>query len=457
MTDAVVLRDYQLDIEETARQHFREVPAVLIQLATGAGKSLIGASICKKASLRGQQVFWITHRRELIKQVSGAFTAHRVEHSFIAAGFTYDRAARVHICSLETLRRRLGVVPTPDLIVWDEARHLQSATWSMVYQRWPQAWHLGLDATPTGGLGKYFQRMVCGPPVQDLIDRGYLAKYRLFAPKTPDTSKLHLRANEFITDELEEMFDRPTVVGDAISHYEKFASGKRALVFCVSVEASKHMEQAFREAGYQAVHADGNLNSQVRDTVIADFQAGRIQILCNVGLFTEGLDVVGVECILQLRPTNSVSVYLQIIGRGLRPAPGKTECIIIDACANWRAHGLPSDPRDWSLKDDPRGRAKPRDRALKICRWCFAAAYAGPPLCPNCQRPFPIESREVKRIAGELGEVSGDDLLRARQIRDRRQQQGRAKTLEELEAYGRIKGYKPGWARRIYAARQLKQ
>jgi len=451
-------RPYQSALTAGAREFYRSGGrALVIQAATGSGKSHMGAEACRSAVQRGHPVMWFTHRRELIKQVSAILTEYEVDHSYIAAGFTYHATAPLHVCSLDTLRRRLDKVPTPRFIVWDEARHIASETWKLVFERYRGAWHLGLDATPQRndgrGLGEFFEQMLCGPSMQWLIDNGYLAKYRLFAPTTPDRSGLHIRAGDYVPSELEAMFGRPTVVGDAVGHYRQFGAGKRALVFCVSIKASQHQAEAFRAAGFAAVHLDGGADSSVRDMVLDDFRAGRITIICSVSLFTEGLDVVGVEMILQLRPTQSRALYLQMIGRGMRPAPGKTECLILDACANYRVHGLPTDPYDWQLTyDESKRKAKPKI-SVRVCPKCFAVSGSRAKACVNCGFEFPVEPRQVDEREGELTEVTPEMVA----MRAARREQGRARTLEELQEYGRKRGYHPYWAIRLWQARQRKK
>jgi superfamily II DNA or RNA helicase len=258
---------------------------------------------------------------------------------------------------------------------------------------------------------------------------------------------------EFIPSELETMFDTPTIVGDAVSHYKQFASGKRALVFCVSIEASKHMAQAFREAGYSAVHADGHMDMNLRDQMMADFDRGAITVICNVGLYTEGLDIVGVECIIQLRPTQSRAMYLQMIGRGLRSSPGKDECIIIDACANWQRHGLPTDPYEWALTYSTERKKKTASISVRVCSKCFAASSSHASICSNCGEPFPVISREVERREGELTEITAEMWQRKAE----RQMQGRAQSLEQLREIARRTGKNPKWAEYVWNARQAKR
>ena len=446
----IQLRPYQDAMMNTAAGHYRSgVRAVLMQLATGGGKSLLGASVAKRSLQRGNGSFWVTHRSELLRQVSGAFTALDVPHGIVAAGRKHGKES-VQICSIDTLRRRLDKIERPKLVIWDEAHHIGAATWKHVYQWAGDAWHLGLSATPVrsdgAGLGEFFQRMVQGPSVAELIEQGYLSRYRIFAPSTVDLSGVHTVAGDYNRGELAQVMDKPAIVGNAVAHYRKFADGKKCLVFAVSIEASKHLAQGFRDAGYIAMHCDGMTDDTLREQMLRDFANGPLQVLCSVSLFTEGLDVVGVECVIEARPTQSLGLYLQMIGRGLRTAPGKSECILLDMAGNWHRHGLPDDPREWTLDGTRTGRkAKPAEVAVRVCPQCLAVNRARVMRCGECGHEFVIEGREVLELEGELTEVTKPRV---------KLEIGKLETFEQVKEYGKMKKYHHRWAERYWQARE---
>lgn len=155
---------------------------------------------------------------------------------------------------------------------------------------------------------------------------------------------------DFVRSELSTVVDKPLITGDAIAHYQRHAYGKRAVVFCVSVEHSKHVVSSFNAAGIAAVHVDGETPTEVRDDAIKHFARGNVKIISNVELFGEGFDCPSIEAAILLRPTKSLGLYLQQIGRALRPYPGKENAIILDHSGNCLRHGLPDEEREWSLR-----------------------------------------------------------------------------------------------------------
>ena len=457
----ISLRPYQSDILDKASHAYRHVRSVLIQAPTGSGKSQMGAAAAARALSRGRRVFWITHRRELIKQVSRTLTQWEIEHGVVSAGFPAAYSREMQICSLDTLRRRFSNVGIPGLIIWDEARHLAANTWKSVYERYPFAAHLGLDATPQRndgkGLAEFFQEIVHGPSMRWLIDNGFLADYKLYAPESPDLSGLHTRYGDYVKSELEATFDKPAIIGNAIEHYRRFAPEARALVFCVSIKASQETADAFRAAGIPALHADGATATEIRDGILDDFTRGAIRVLCSVNLFTEGLDIAGVDCVIQLRPTQSRALYLQMIGRGLRPSPGKQRCLILDACSNWERHGLPTDPYDWQLTYDEESRRAQRKPSVRICAACFCALPSQTQVCPECGYEFPPKPREILTKDGSLVELTPEEIERRQQRRRDGFERSQAQTLEQLQEIEKRKQYRPGWALHVYRARLAKE
>ena len=456
----IELRQYQVDMIDRTRAALKRVRAVAMVAATGSGKTSIASRMLKTCSDKGHGAWFLCHRRELITQSAITFAKAGVDHGIVAAGFDGDRKRLVQICSVQTLARRWHTLAKPKLIIWDECHHCAASTYDTIYKQFPDAVHIGLTASPVRldgtGLGAWFQEIIEGPPVRSLIDEGYLSDYRLFAPKTMDTQGVHSRYGDFVKSELNKIADKPKITGDAISHYKKYAAGKRALIFAVSIEHSQHVVQQFNDAGIKAEHVDGATQSGERDAIFRRFTSGETLALSNVEIASEGVDIPAVEAAILLRPTQSLGMYLQQVGRALRPAPGKLHAIILDHAGNAFRHGLPDDVREWSLLGTQRNVASkdPDDIKVKQCPICYATVASYKSECRHCGHKFVPVGREIETVEGELSEV---DVIQAR-IAARREQAS-AETLDDLIRIGRLRGYKSPekWAGFIFTARLVKQ
>ena len=249
--------------------------------------------------------------------------------------------------------------------------------------------------------------------------------------------------------------DTPTITGSAVGEYRRLCDGKRAIVFCCSIEHSEHVAEQFRNAGYAAYHIDGKTADSIRDMAIDDFEAGKIQVLCNVDLCGEGLSINAIEAVILLRPTQSLALFIQQVGRGLRTYPGKKELIILDHVGSTIKFGMIDEPREWTLTGDVEKRKKKPAPGIRVCPKCFAASPARAPACTNfpCDHVFEVKSREIAEKEGELKEIAPEEIARRRA----RQEQGRSQTLEALMKIEQARGFKPGWAAHVHAARLAKK
>lgn len=404
------------------------------------------------AAEKGKRAWFVVHRVELLRQSVNAFIESADIHTgVIAAGFPSSPLAPVQVCSVQTLARRVGSVHAPDLIVWDECHHLASNTWATLAAAVPHAKQIGLSATPTRldgrGLKPFFDALVCGPSTADLIAQGYLAPYRLFAPTTVALEDVHTVAGDYNKRELGDAMDGSTVTGDAVAHYLAHCAGGRALVFAWSIAASQRLASAFLAAGVAAAHVDGETPASERQDAMARFQRGDLRVLCNVELFGEGIDVPSVDAVFLLRPTQSLGLYLQQVGRGLRPAPGKAFVRIFDHAGNWERHGLPDDPRVWSLDGRPK-KARESEPSGKRCPQCFAVSAAWCKACAACGVPFLVQAREVVEVAGALPEVDIEALRAKRAVA--RESYAACRTLADWQRLAKSLGYKSGWAWRMH-------
>jgi DNA repair protein RadD len=448
---AIKLRNYQADAIVNLRQAYRSgAKAPLLVMCTGAGKTICFAAITSSASKRGRRVLILVHRRELIAQASQKLTIAGVEHSIIAAGFPASDQ-QVQVASVQTIARRLSRIDwQPDLIIIDEAHHATAGQWERTLQHWPTAYRLGVTATPCRldgrGLRSAFDHLVLGPSMADLITAGYLTSARIYAPpQVADLSGIRTRAGDYANDQAAAAMDRPTVTGDAIAHYQRLAAGQQAIAFCCNIAHAESVCAAFQAAGIAAQLLLGNTVD--RDQVVQQFGFGAVQVLVTVDVVSEGFDVPAASVAILLRPTKSLGLYLQQVGRVLRPAPGKQAALILDHVGNVNRHGFPDDHRDWTLDDGIRRTAGTAAPSVRTCPECYAA-FKPQPQCPVCgAQCAPITNRKIRQLAGELQELKRVDAqLRAGERK-------RARTLPELLAVARARGYSPGWAYRVHNAR----
>lgn len=419
----------------------------------GAGKTLVMAYMANTAVQRGKRIIFLVHRRELITQASRTLTEYGIPHGI--NGRTNDL---IQIASVQTVARRLDRIGIPDLVILDECHHATANTWKKCLEYWADAYVVGLTATPARlggqGLGDVFEGMVIGPTARELILQGHLTPYKYYAPpQVADFEGVKITMGDYDGKEIEIRVNKPRVIGDAISHYVKYASGKMAIAYCASVDHSKNTADAFNAQGIRAKHIDGTTPASERDKAIEDFRAGRITVLCNMDLIGEGFDVPTMEVVILLRPTQSLTLYIQQSMRGMRPDktnPFKT-AIILDHVGNVFRHGLPDAPREWSL--DGVARRKKGDTetvGIRTCLGCYLC-HSPAPVCPYCGYEYNMTARQLAAEAGELKEY--DAAIEAKAKLVKRIELNKCKTIEDLKQYASENGYKPGW---VYMRAKLK-
>lgn len=415
--------------------------------------------VTASAAAKGNRTLILVHRAELLEQCHRSLESMDVPHGLIAAGLTPDRSHLTQIASVQTLVRRFDRVMAPDLIVIDEAHHATAGAWASVLAQYPQARVLGVTATPARldgkGLGQVFDDLIRGPEVADLIDKGFLAKPVYYAPKTVDMAGVRTVAGDFNRAEMAERMDKPTITGDAVTHYRKYANANACIVFCTGLKHAEHVAQAFNAAGYRFKVIDGTLSKEERAKRVLDLSAGFLHGLVSVDIVSEGFDLPCVSTAILLRPTASLSLHLQQIGRVLRPAPNKLRAVILDHVGNCRRHGLAEEVRDWSLDGiKRRGKRGPQDDVAdtRQCPECFAV-HTPSPTCPQCLHVYEIKDRIPDVVDGELEELKAREA-----VKQRKREQGTAQTLEDLIKVGKARGMKNpyGWAHNVFKARKNK-
>lgn len=438
--------------------------SMLILSPTGSGKTVLTAFMLQSAARKNMSSWFICHRRELVKQSMETFDKTGVYHGVIAAGFPQNLKPLIQIASVQTLINRHEKMPRPRLIIWDECHHVKAETWARIFRAYPDAFHIGLTATPERmdgkGLNDFFKNLIQGPSVSELINSGYLCDYKAYIPSTVDMSQARTQGGDFVKSDQAAILDKPSITGSAVDEYIKRANGKRNIVFCATIDHSKHVAEQFNARGIPAAHLDGDTDQNTRDQVLDKFKKGEILTLTNVDLFGEGFDLPAIEVVTLLRATQSLPLFLQMVGRGLRTFPGKDKAIILDHVGNMERHGLPDDDREWSLlgRQKSRGGGGAKLASVVVCPMCFAANEPHSTYCVECEHTFEKKTsgRKLEEKDGELSEINKEQLRKKQQAR---QEQGKAATLPELIALGKQRGYKHAerWARHVFMAKQIKK
>ncbi len=466
----ISLRPYQSDIIESVRSAYAQGRrAPLVVLPTGGGKTTIFAYVTTQTASRQKCVFLLCHRAELVKQISMTLAKFSCRHRIVAPPaiinqckaeqykalglHVIDPSARVYVASVQTLIKQLDhIADKPDLIVIDEAHHLTAtSTWGRIIEHYPKARLLPVTATPCrldgkglgvdhGGLA---DDIILGKTMSSLINDGFLSPYRAFCPPTAlDLSGIKKTAGDYNKGQLADAMDRPTITGDAVKHYTKLAQGKRAIVFCVSVAHAEHVAATFAQSGIPAASLDGSMTPAERDNTIKAFESGKTLVLTSCDVVSEGFDLPAIEVAILLRPTHSLSLYLQQVGRALRTFKGKKEAIILDHVGAIARHGLPDTEHEWTLEGKrKRGRKTDDDGEAAVnivtCKECYSVFAKKEPTCPYCgwHQPAP-QGRQIEETEGELVEI---DLAQLKA--QRKKEQSQAKTYDELLELAIKRGY----------------
>ena len=441
----ITLRPFQaLDIVRMRRAYAAGASRICYCLPTGGGKTIVFSFIVASATQRGRRVLILGHREEITAQISAALTAMGVSHGIIAPGYPAT-IWPVQVASVATFARRLGPSAVPfDLIVIDEAHHATAASWRTILAAYPEAKMLGTTATPTRldgqGLGDIFDQMIVGPDVATLTDGGYLVPATFFTPaRLPNLAQVRSRAGDYALDQLSAKMSERSLIERAVKDYHQRCPGVPAVAFGVDRGHSEKI--AFREAGVRASHVDGETSRDERKRMIAALGTGELDVLANCGLISEGVDVPTIGAAILLRPTQSLGLYLQQVGRTLRPAPGKTRAIILDHAGNCLRHGLPDTPRQWTL-----GATKSKIKERHDLRRCDACGAVTRPalFCSNCGAPpkpatpgsleLWLELTSTPGLAAELRKMTYPEVV------------AWSNTPARARIAEMVRGFKRGWA-----------
>lgn len=453
-------RDYQINAIQGVRNAIqRGSKRVLVQASTGAGKTHIAARIIESAVNKGKRVLFVAHRKEIIGQSSVKLDSMDIEHGIIMADHPrYKPSAGVQVASVQTLRNRHK--PAADLVFFDEAHLSVSKSFLDLVEHYKNAVIIGLTATPARtdgrGLGEIYQDMVQVVPMRELIELGFLVQPRVFAPFVPNLGGFKVVRGDYDATQVAAEMDKSSITGDIVKHWKQYATGRPTICFASSVAHSQHIVDEFNASGITAKHLDAKTPSYLRDQIIDDFKAGKFNVLSNMGIMIEGFDHPATSCVILARPTQSVTIYLQAVGRGMRPATGKNDVVILDHAGLTHSHGFVTDEREWSLDGRKKKSKKSESEkapSVTICPSCFAAysRQEHPNACPECH--LATETRNAIEVDtdAQLVEIVPLDEIKAQ----KRMELVQARTLEELIdlGYARKYQYPVQWAKRILEQR----
>lgn len=440
---------------------------VLLQLATGGGKTVIALSALLSARLQGLGAQFLVHRKELLKQTSARFTSSALDHSFVAADFPFDPAAGLLLSGVQTLINRIAKLLPPVLVIVDEAHHAVSRTYAEILSRWPDAFILLLTATPERldgrGLEEHADVMVRGPSPRWLIDNGYLSDFDVYAPDVPDFTGVRATAGDFNVGAAAAIMNKPKLVGNVVEHYLELAKGDQGIVFGQNVEHSKRLAEAFNGNGVPAMHVDGDTPTKERERFDDAFRAGDILVGCNCDLFAEGYDVPNIRYLGDASRSKSLIKVKQRHGRVLRFAPNK-RAVICDHAGNvlpphlgGQGHGLPDEDREWSLLGrEARQKAEKDWTSITQCMECFRIYPSSAPCCPGCTADRPAQPRVVQQVEGRLSKVEREALQKAA-TRRRLAEEHACTSYEEVVSLARVRNYDwpEQWAKKFCRRRRI--
>jgi superfamily II DNA or RNA helicase len=461
---AIKLRSYQQKLIKDIFDHWAAgVKSVLAQAPTGSGKRIIFCYIAKDFVGRGERVLVIAHKIELITQAVEdleRFTGLKI--GVVKHGVKPAPECLIQVASIQSLVNR--EFPKASLVVVDEAHHCAAPSYSRVLNHYRQAGAciLGLTATPMridgrglrflhGGVPG-FQSLVLGPSVKQLIKDGHLCEFKIFASRIqldPEAAGIRTQNGDYAQSELEEHAEKILLRGEVVDTWEKHAKGKRTVLYPVSVALSKQYCEEFKSRNIAAAHIDATTPVGERAQIIEQFRRGEILVLCQHSIIVEGVDVPAIECVQFARPTKSLTIWFQAIGRALRPAPGKPSALVIDHATTHQNLPWVDETIEWSL--DPISLPDGTRHALKCPQPECGHVFRPTPdevrklwtSCPNCQTKFRFEvgSGERKGCSKVVEILPADfEELRAAPLNPEVMA-----TLEHLWELYQERNYKPSW------------
>lgn len=358
------LRPYQQDVKDKIFTLWKSEKNVMLQMPTGAGKTILFSSVINDIiKVPDSKILIIAHRKELLEQISSHLSKYNIEHGIISSNRKRCLEKRVQVASIQTLTHKNNEEITksfvPNFIVIDEAHHTLAKTYDQLWKLYPLSWKLGATATPCRINGapftNHFSELISSLSVKELIEKGFLSDYTFYT-ENPDSDlfkailsiKKKSSTGDYRINDLLQNLNVERHVKKLVLSYSTYANGLKGIVYCISIEHAHNICEAYKNIGVVAEYIDSKTPKTEREQIVQDFKDGKIQVLVNVDIFSEGFDCPDVEFIQMARPTWSLSKYMQQVGRGLRTSPGKDKTIILDNAGMYARFGLPSDTRLWN-------------------------------------------------------------------------------------------------------------
>lgn len=447
------LRSYQQEtIDQVHQSMLHGHHRIIVQQPPRTGKTVIMAEIARQVTAKGNRVMFVIHRKEVLSQARKTFKVQNVDMSLATMGM------------VQTLTRRVEKLPEPQLILIDEGHHALAKSYLRILNQFPKAYVLYFTATPvrTGHkqLDLIADDLIVGKSIKWLTEHHFLAPFKYYGLGDIDRSKLRKAHGDYSTSSMDNAISHQ-IYGHIVQQYQRLASDKQAVVYCHSIASAKEVTNKFHQAGISAEEIDGDTDQKLRDRLVQRFRDQQLTILVNVNLFTEGVDLPNVDCVIMARPTSSLALYLQFSMRCLNPREGKT-AIIIDHVDNFLTFGLPNNDRDWNetikTKDKRKTLKNDNGPAICQCKYCFGIFYRKEMennCCPLCGHKLESDQQDYKIINVDLQEIKAvnqrkrlvnqilNDQVMAN-VADKTP--GQLHTLKEFQAYARLHNYSPGWA-----------
>lgn len=446
------LRRYQNTGMAGLREAFRVGRRrIVLQCPTGGGKTILALHIIEGALAKGKRILFLAHRKELIKQPYRKLMEHGLDPALMSAKYGgskyYNPDSPLQFYCVDSIK--LDKLPPADIVINDECHRAVGPKQKRIVESYPDALCIGLTATPERldgrGLGDLYEDIIVVAKPSELVAEGSILDpliYTVAEEQLPDLAGLSETLGDFDKDELAQRVQKVAIISSIVENWKLHAQGKRTICFAVNRDHSKSIAAAFVEAGIRARHIDALTPDQEREDALEALGEGRIDVLCQCELLIEGVDIPSVKCVILARPTKSITMLLQSIGRAVRPWEGQ-EAIVLDHAGNIVLHGLPMEDRIYSLEGRSKGKKKATPSSVKTCPECYFLARLSATVCGGCGYSFSAASCELPETKEGMLQRLKKEQMEARQLQH----------WNTLADRARANGYPATWMAYEYAKR----